>query len=77
MKFEYDGAEDERECVAKLFEFDGGPELCLAIKALGGDFVWMYPCGNYASIQRNANDFNNDDGLVRKFYPGDKITITF
>ncbi len=77
MKFEYDGAADNRECVAKLFKFGGGNELCLSIKLSGGDFLWMYPFDRDASVQRNSNDFNNDDALVRKFYPGDKITITF
>jgi len=76
MKFEYD-VKEERDCVAKLFKFNGGPELCLAVKAQSGKFVWLYHNEILASVQSRSESFDNDDGLVRKFHPGDKITITF
>ncbi len=75
MKFEYDGKEDARECVAVLHVFDGGDEQCLAVKADGNDVVWFYPDGT-VSVQQNGMDEDYKDTVIRKFYPGDKIKIT-
>ena len=69
MKFEYDCAEDQRECVAFI---SGG---CLYIKTDSGG-VAMYtddpPVSHGDSIW-----YMRLDRATRKFYPGDKITITF
>jgi hypothetical protein len=74
MKFEYDVKSDDRECVAAIYEFDGGPELCLAVKAQCGKMVWFYHSDGLASVQDGG--FPPYD-VVKKFYPGDKLTITF
>ena len=76
MKFEYDVKEEDRECVAVLHVFNEGDEQCLAVKADGNDVVWFYPHGN-VSVQQNGMYEDDDSSVIRKFYPGDKITITF
>ena len=76
MKFVYRGKKGEGECVAVLHVFDGGDEQCLAVKADGNDVVWFYPDGT-VSVQHNGMDEDDKDTVIRKFYPGDKITITF
>lgn len=71
MKFEYDGKENGRECVAFIDE-DG----VLYIKTDEGSTL-LY--GGSESPNHGSNE-DWDYGLSRathKFYPGDKITITF
>lgn len=74
MKFEYDVKNDDRECVA--FEWLGHIHIKL-------------DCGNTVLL---AEDFSHNPGFhfmgkevwdhrineaTHKFYPGDKLTITF
>lgn len=69
MKFEYDGAEETRECVAFI---ESG---CLYVKTDSG-CVAMY--GD--ALPASYGDIIWDMRIVlatRKFYHGDKITITF
>lgn len=73
MKFEYKDDHRDGEPVAILYRFNGGPELCLGMKAQSGKSVWFYASG-LPSVQSTV--FSDTD-IVKKFYPGDKITITF
>lgn len=69
MKFEYDGAADDHKCVAFI---QGG---CLYVKTDSG-CVAMYddePPASYSDIIWDMRIAL----AIRKFYPGDKITITF
>jgi hypothetical protein len=76
MKFEYNfDKDDPRKPSAILYEFNGGPELCLAIDAQEGKTVWLYH-NSLPSIQR-TDPYKTHENAVKKFYPGDKITITF
>ena len=73
MKFEYEDDKPEtRSTIAELYKFNGGPELCLAVKTQSGSIVWFYH-NSLPSIQ----DGGFADNPVKRFYPGDKITITF
>lgn len=73
MKFEYETKEDNRPVIAALYEFDGGPEFCLAIKAQSGKTVWFYHNEIFASVQ--SVELPTD--AIKTFKTGDKITITF
>jgi len=74
MKFEYDATTDKGMPIAVLYKFNGEDDRqCLAIRTQSGKFVWFYDSG-LPSIQ--SNGFPDTD-VIRKFYPGDKITITF
>ena len=77
-KFTYDDLrEPEREQVAALHLFDGGPRLCLVMKTNDPNkFVWMYEDGD-CYIQSTSLDGSDDEPPVKKFYRGDSITITF
>jgi len=71
MKFEYDGKEDTRECVAYIDE-NGN----LRIRDTGRKTEKRGSvCFTELGI-KNGYDFSPTTG-TRKFYPGDKITITF
>lgn len=75
MKFEYDTLSDKGKPIAILYKFNKQEDKqCLAIRAQYGKMIWFYDTENLASIQ--SNDFPDDD-IIKKFYPGDKITITF
>lgn len=76
MRFEYETKEDDRECVAALYEFNGGPELCLAIKAQLGKTVWLYHL-YHNEILASVQGEGLPDGAVKEFKTGDKITIEF
>ena len=67
MKFEYDVKEDTRECVA-FIDDDGD----LWIKTDEGSCL-MFESGYTPS----AGDLWEEGKAIHKFYPGDKITITF
>lgn len=74
MKFEYDTPTETRKPCAVLYRFNGEDDRkCLAVQAQSGKMVWFYDTG-LPSVQ--SNGFPDDD-VIRKFYPGDKITITF
>ena len=75
MKFEYDDdTKDTRTPIAALYLFDGGPDLCLAIKAQSGKTIWIYKDGLPTIQTKGFEDCKNE---VKRFYSGDKITITF
>jgi len=40
-----------------------------------GKKIWLYHDHSLPQIQ--GNHFGSDEAAVKKFYPGDKITITF
>jgi len=70
MKFEYDGVKEDRECVA-FIDNDGN----LYIKTYNGCIELCHddmPECHAMSLW----DYMIEDAS-RKFYPGDKITITF
>lgn len=73
MRFDYETKEDDRPVIAALYEFNGGPELCLAIKAQSGRTVWL--CHN--KILASVQDGELPTGAIKTFKTGDKITITF
>lgn len=67
MKFEYDGTDSERDCVAYI---DGE-----------GDLIINGDCGDGIFISKEyetagPSEWEPEDA-AQKFYPGDKITITF
>lgn len=72
MKFAYDDAENGDEVVAALYEFGGGPDLCLAVNTISGKKVWFYPDGD---IDIQSTSWGHHP--VKKFYSGESITITF
>ena len=75
MKFEYDDdIKDARKAIAVLYFFNGGPDLCLAINTGSGKTIWFYKDG-LPSVQ--SNGFSDRKDEVKRFYSGDKITITF
>mgnify|MGYP003459791044 CR=1 FL=1 len=67
MNFEYDVKDNELECVA-FIDDDGD----LWIKTDEGSCL-MFKSGDIPS----AGDLWKEGQAVHKFYPGDKITITF
>jgi hypothetical protein len=69
MKFEHDGKTDDRECVAFI---DGDGDLW--IKTDKGSCL-MYGGSEYT--EPSAGNLWFSDTAIKKFYPGDKITITF
>ena len=78
MKFEYkDQKEADREVVAELYWMNDDPssgEQALCIKTEDPHmFIWMYSDGSI-SVQSSVVF---GEGAIKKFYKGDKITITF
>ena len=79
MKFDYEeNTEEKLPHVASLYLFAGGPELCLAVKTsmTNGKVVWFYEDGEISVKPSPFLDSDDEEGLVKKFYKGDKITIT-
>lgn len=80
MKFEYDGSDIERKggCVA-FIDIDGDLWMgvqsgcCDEIKSVLFDFSYGTINAGSISIEEGICEY----GSKRKFYPGDKITITF
>lgn len=73
MKFEYDSDKDRGECVAYIQKGYLGWE-CLTIKDINGKVFSIF---NDLSTDLDDNWDSNDERTIRRFYPGDKITITF
>lgn len=71
MKFEYDGDSEQRECVAYIV---ASGELVVR-NIDNGNAICMGPYGSAAYVS-NITRFDPSDA-TRKFYPGDKVTITF
>lgn len=72
MKFEYDDKSDDRECVAFI---DDDGDLC--VKDINTD-MGVYVGITDASTEKFIDYMSlNGNGSIHKFYPGDKITITF
>lgn len=67
MKFEYEVSKDDRECVAFI---DGDGDLW--IKTDEGSCL-MYKHGGLPE----SGELWEENLAIHKFYPGDKITITF
>lgn len=73
MKFEYDGKEDARECVAYI-DRDGG--MCIKVEETHIDSELV--CIDTDGFFRFDLSWNPSyTGVKKRFYPGDKITITF
>jgi len=73
MKFEYESQPEETKGpVAELYEFAGGPDLCLAVNTSSKKKIWFYPDGD---IDIQGVSWGGDP--IKKFYPGNSITITF
>ncbi len=67
MKFEY-SYKDEQDCVAYI------KRGMLVVKGENGEAVMI----GYAGVYIGVNSFDEYmEEYERKFYPGDKITITF
>ena len=77
MKFEYKDTEEAKEGKAYLFRFDGsGDEYCLAVLTDSDKVVWFYENGDVLIQGKSSLNLNSPD-LVKTFYEGDTITITF
>ena len=70
MEFKYDNIDDERECVAFIDN--------------EGDLIIKLEDGTNMVMQESGEPFKGSVGFdmlfcsaVHKFYPGDKVTITF
>ena len=68
MNFEYDGSEDK--CVAYI---DGDGDLFILTDNVG----WMIVSGDETGVCHAAPPDDNPTGVEYRFYPGDKLTITF
>ena len=80
MKFDYEeNTEEKLPHVASLYLFNGGPKLCLAVKTsmTNGRVVWFYDDGEILVQPPYTLGSDDEEGLIKKFYEGDKITITF
>ena len=66
--------EDNKEPVAVLYKFAGGPTECLAVKEMNNRTTWFYPDGD---VETQTGGFPDNDDVVKKFYKGDSILITF
>lgn len=75
MKFDYEkGKEVTQKCVAELFHMSYEPEeVCLNLNLGDGKVCTIYYDGEIV-IQPA---FDCRDVSIKKFYPGDTITITF
>ena len=78
MKFDYEEEKTEdREVIAQLYWLNGDPdagEQALCIKTNDPNkFIWMYTTNPKITVQ--STRFAK--GAIKKFYKGDKITITF
>lgn len=70
MKFEYNDMENESDCVAFI---DDDGDLCLKDKNTD---MGVYVAITDASTE-TFYDYMSLNGVKKRFYPGDKITITF
>lgn len=70
MKFEYNSKSEERECVAYI---DGDGDLCMRD---GNEYVDMIALGVSGASTYKVEEFDQSEATHR-FYPGDKLTITF
>jgi len=66
MKFEYDSKSEESECVAYI---DGDGDLCM----VDGDYAMIL---GRDGVHLTDMEWKPDEA-TRRFYPGDKLTITF
>lgn len=74
MRFEYETKQDDRECVAVVREIDG--KINLTIKTDEG-CTYIYD-DHETPNHGTPRDWDHEVSLAtHKFYPGDKITITF
>ena len=80
MKFDY---EEKNDWVAALYYFNGGPSKCLQIKTANPfKDIWVYEHNETFTIIPQLPSLegrveSHDENLIRKFYKGDSITITF
>lgn len=74
MKFEYEVSKEDRECVAFI---DDEGDLC--VNADGAGCAYFLTNGRHFINEAfgSFEDYVKDNDPVQKFYPGDKITITF
>lgn len=72
MKFEYNGTADKEEMVAFI---DVAGDLCIK----GGECVIYFLQGGEILTDQcsSLDEYAQDNGVRKAFYPGDKITITF
>jgi hypothetical protein len=77
MKFECKDTEETKEGKAYLFRFNGSDdEYWLAVVADSDKVVWFYEGGVVLISEGRSLNLNSPD-LVKTFYEGDTITITF
>jgi hypothetical protein len=78
MKFEYETEVDDREVVAFTFLLDGKEgELGLCVKGEGNKCAWLYHDGYVLCSGNFMAELQDGKHITKKFYKGDKITITF
>jgi len=71
MKFKYDGDDRDDECVAFI---DNCGDLC--VKSDDEEGIYFTKDGSVFSCS-TFDDYMEENIAAHKFYPGDKITITF
>ena len=83
MKFEYDNGSENRECVAYAHRVEHGSEDTTSIAVKTGQdergveqVVTFYYDGQVVKQDCYEASYVGDEGF-KKFYPGDKLTITF
>ena len=70
-KFSYEDREEE--CVAFICLLEGDPDQpILVLKNMTGKQTFIY---HYGDISTRDVDWEED--AIKKFYPGDSVTITF
>ena len=76
MKFDYKNViEEEVKPKAYLYNFDACEDtLCLAVVASDERVVWFYEDGD---VLVQGKDTLNSIDLIKTFYEGDSISITF
>lgn len=72
MKFEYGIDVDRSDTVAFI---DDAGDLCIAVES--GIVYLLRDGSSFHDDDADLMEYMNDNGFKRKFYPGDKITITF
>jgi len=78
MEFNFNTDEDRGECVAYLFHMDGEPEeISLAVYQDDGKVITFYYDGGIFCQEDFLEDVTTSGSLIKKFYKGDSVTITF
>lgn len=77
MEFKYNqDIKDDKDVVAAIYKFNGGPSLCLCIRTEDPNkCIWIYEKDRLPTIQSVGFPDSSEPGI--KFYKGDEITLKF